>query len=228
MAPLKLYLGGTFNPVHIGHTRLALECHLRTGAEVMFVPSGDPPHKTKPHVALDHRIAMLNLAVEELNLYVMEIAQEADVQSTKPVFGVELWETEVPGPSYTLHTLRELRRRDPYAVLVWIIGMDSLVNLHQWHRWQELTDSANLLVINRPGWNRPRTGAVANWLSLRELPLEQLSASGGVAFLQTTALPLASSDIRWQLADGAPGKYLVPDPVCRYIHQHHLYLSTNY
>jgi nicotinate-nucleotide adenylyltransferase len=217
MASLSLYFGGTFNPVHVGHTRLALECHMHTGARVMFVPCGDPPLKSNPQIAVAHRLAMLDLAVAELNRLVPH-----------PVFAVEPWETETSGPSYTFNTLQALRHRYPFGVLAWVIGMDSLVDLHLWHRWQELTDVANLLVINRPGWERPVDGPVAEWLAPRECPFELFSNSGGVAFLETTPLPISSSQLRRQLADALPGKYLIPDPVCEYIHRHQLYSSTQH
>lgn len=217
MATLSLYFGGTFNPVHVGHTRLALECHLRTGARVTFMPCGTPPLKAKPDVAAAHRLAMLELAVIELNQL-----------AAHPVFFVDPWEIESPGPSYTFDTLQALRLRNPYGVLAWVIGMDSLANLHQWYRWRELTDVANLLVVNRPGWERPVAGEVAEWLAQRERPCELLSSSGGVTFLETTPLPLSSSELRWQLADGFPGKYLIPDPVCDYIHRHQLYFSNQH
>jgi nicotinate-nucleotide adenylyltransferase len=216
MANRTLYLGGTFNPVHIGHTRLALECHLHTGAEVVFVPCADPPHKAAPEIAAHHRLAMLQLAIDELN---------ATVEGQR-VFRWDLCELERPGLSYTFDTLRHLREQQPYAVLVWVIGMDSLVSLNSWHRWRELTDLANLLVINRPGWQKPESGEIAEWLRERECAAEQFGARGGVAFLETSPVSISSTALRHQLALGVPGKYLVPEPVYQYIRSHQLYLST--
>lgn len=217
MANRTLYLGGTFNPVHIGHTRLALECHLHTGADVVFVPCADPPHKAAPVIPADHRLAMLRLAIAELNATV----------PGRPAFQLDLSEVERGGHSYTVDTLLVLRQNQPHAVLVWVIGMDSLVNLHTWHRWRELTDLANLLVVDRPGWQKPVAGPVAEWLRERECAAEQFSVSGGVAFLATTPVSVSSSDLRRQLAQGMPAKYLVPDPVGAYIRANHLYLSIN-
>jgi nicotinate-nucleotide adenylyltransferase len=215
MANRTLYLGGTFNPVHIGHTRLALECHLHTGADVVFVPCADPPHKAAPVIPPDHRLAMLRLAIDDLN----GVAGRA--------FQLDLTEVERGGPSYTVDTLAVLRRNQPHAVLVWVIGMDSLANLNTWHRWRELADFANLLVIDRPGWQKPVSGEVAEWLRERECTAEQFGVSGGVAFLATTPVSVSSSDLRRQLAQGMPAKYLVPEPVGDYIRAHHLYLSIN-
>lgn len=217
MAGRTLYLGGTFNPVHIGHTRLALECHLHTGAEVVFIPCADPPHKAPPDISLDHRLAMLRLAIDELNAAVIGDS----------VFKLDLCEVDRGGASYTVNTLQMLRQKQPHAVLVWVIGMDSLVNLNTWHCWRELTDFANLLVINRPGWQKPVTGEVAQWLQERECGAEQFGVKGGVAFLTTTPVSVSSSDLRRQLAQGMPGKYLVPEPVGDYIRDHRLYLSIH-
>lgn len=217
MANPQFFLGGTFNPVHIGHARLALECHLHTGASVSFVPCADPPHKLPPQITVTHRLAMLQLAVADLN---------GAVGDTKGgAFNVDLCEIDLGGPSYTFNTLRHLRTKHPQGVLVWIIGMDSLVNLHLWHRWRELTDMANLLVINRPGWQKPEEGEVAEWLVGRERDLMQLEPFGGVAFLQTTPVAISSTDLRRQMAEGVTGKYLVPEPVSQYIQTHQLYLS---
>lgn len=217
MANRTLYLGGTFNPVHIGHTRLALECHLHTGAEVVFVPCADPPHKAAPVIRADHRVEMLKLAIQDLN----------SAATSRPVFHLDLREMERGGQSYTVDTLGVLRQTQPHAVLVWIIGMDSLVNLHTWHRWRELADFANLLVVDRPGWQKPVSGQVAEWLRERECTPEQFGVSGGVAFLATTPVSVSSSELRRQLAQGMPPKYLVPEPVGDYIRDHQLYLSIN-
>lgn len=217
MANRTLYLGGTFNPVHIGHTRLALECHLHTGADVVFIPCADPPHKAAPLISSAHRLAMLRLAVDELNTAV----------SGRSVFQIDLREVERGGQSYTVETLEVLRQSQPHAVLVWVIGMDSLVNLSTWRRWRELTDLGNLLVIDRPGWQKPESGAVAEWLREHECAAEQFGLSGGVAFLATTPVSVSSSDLRRQIAQGMPAKYLVPGPVEDYIRAHQLYLSIN-
>lgn len=217
MANRTLYLGGTFNPVHIGHTRLALECHLHTGAQVVFIPCADPPHKAAPLIAAEQRVAMLRLAIDDLNTTV----------ANERAFQLDLCEMERGGQSYTIDTLVLLRQNQPHGVLVWVIGMDSLVNLNSWHRWRELTDFANLLVIDRPGWQKPSAGEVAEWLRERECAAEQFGVSGGVAFLATTPVSVSSSQLRQQLAQGTPGKYLVPEAVGDYIRTHHLYLSIN-
>lgn len=155
---------------------------------------------------------MLHLAVAELH----EAAPDGQFQ-------VDTSELEREGPSYTATTLEALRILYPNTPLVWVIGMDSLVNLDQWFSWRNLTEWANLLVINRPGWHRPESGPVAEWLAAKVCPLEALGVYGGVAFMDTTALAISSTGIRHQIAAGLSGHYLLADPVRRYVEQQGLY-----
>lgn len=210
----KLFIGGTFNPIHIGHARLALECQAQTSASlVAFVPCCIPPHKASPDISQAARIDMVERTVDELN---------AQIPGRAP-FTVEAYELEREEVSYTVTTLQALRARYPNDSLLWVIGMDSLVSLNRWHEWRHLTNFANLLVVNRPGWQKPQSGEVVEWLRGREKPLHQLGSRGGVAFIETTALDVHSSVIRKQVSTGHSAKFLVPDSVCRYIEDRRLY-----
>ena len=137
------YFGGTFNPVHIGHARLALECQASMNAPFHFVPCANPPLKAQPQVSAEQRLAMLELLVNELNAF------------EEPRFDIEPWELNQEGRSYTVRTLKYLRETYPTRPLAWVIGMDSFAELHRWHQWQELCDLANLVVFNRPGHKKP-------------------------------------------------------------------------
>lgn len=203
--------GGTFNPVHIGHLRTALEIRERLALDEMrLLPSGQPPHRDEPQVSARHRAAMVELA----------IAGEQ---------GLVLDERELgrAGPSWTVDTLCEVREElGPDTSISFCVGMDSLVNLSSWHRWQELTDWAHLVVAARPGWQRPVTGEVAQWLRSRQSNdprVVRLRPSGTVLVVELTLLPVAATELRERLQAGCSVRYLTPDSVVNYIRQHRLY-----
>ena len=131
------------------------------------------------------------------------------------------------GLSYTVATLAQLRGDlGSDVALCLCIGMDSLVNLHTWQRWRELSDYAHIVVAARPGWQLPEVGPVAEWLAGRCTNDPQLlsqSPSGCVLVEAMTLLPVSATQIREDLAAGSSVRYLVPDAVIQYIHQHGLY-----
>lgn len=212
----RIFFGGTFNPIHIGHTRLALECQQQLAAPLAFVPCGDPPHKSRPEVTAQQRLTMVSLAVDELNA---AVKQEC--------FSVEPLEMELDQRSFTLITLQNLRRRYPNDVLYWLIGMDSLATLAAWHRWQELTDWANLLVVNRPGWTLPEEGVIAEWMAGKLVTPEQADVHGNVVLLPSTPLDIASRILRQQLQKADFGKFLLPESVRQYVSAQGLYHQVN-
>lgn len=210
----RIFFGGTFNPVHIGHTRLALECQRQLGADLAFVPCGDPPHKV-PEVTPEQRMAMVELAVAELNAVV-----------GGNHFSVEPIEMLCNERSFTINTLQRLRQSYPDDCLFWLIGMDSLVNIASWQRWRELTDWANMLVVNRPNWQLPTTGVVADWLADKQAGPDQTHRFGKVVLLETTPLAIASSVLRQQMQRADVGKFLVPEPVRQYVYEQRLYFKN--
>ena len=167
-----LVFGGSFNPVHNGHLLLAREIlRHRLGEALLFVPARSPPHKSALHLAPEtDRLAMLSLAIPALpNAYVSDL------------------EFHRPGLSYTIDTLETLQAELPGVQLVFIMGMDSLVSLHTWHRARELAENWQLLIYPRPGIPVPAKKqlnaffgeAVAARLlaSVQELPLFDISSS---------------------------------------------------
>lgn len=205
--------GGTFDPVHIGHLRSCVELREYLGLEqIHLLPNARPPHRRAPEVTAEHRLAMLNLAIAE-----------------EPGLVADDRELRREGLSYTVDTLRELRQElGSDTSLSLCIGMDSLVNLASWYRWRELTDFAHLVVVARPGWQTPESGPVAEWLSnklLNDAGYLKAEPSGRVLVREMTLLPISSTQVRSHLAAGRSVRYLVPDPVLDYIHQHHLYLG---
>jgi nicotinate-nucleotide adenylyltransferase len=212
----RVFFGGTFDPIHVGHTRLALECQQQLAAPLTFVPCGDPPHKELTFASASQRLAMVNLAVDELN---------ETVGAQK--FFVERMEIDHDQPSFTVTTLENLRRQHPNDSLFWLIGMDSLVHLASWHRWQELVTFANLLVVNRPGWSLPHEGVVADWLRDRFIEQDKVAHCGGVVILPTTLLDLASTSLRQQLRQPDLGKFLLPESVRQFVAEQGLYHHVN-
>lgn len=216
MRPLGL-LGGTFDPVHYGHLRLAEEAREALDlAEVRWIPAGHPPLRQLPRVAAAHRLEMVKRAV-----------------SGNPAFTVDDAETRAAEPSYTVTTLERLRAGQGSRPLVLLMGADAFLGLAAWHRWRELFALAHIGVATRPGFE----------LSVEDLPPEVAAACAGridggpdalakspagrVVQFSMTPLAISASLLRAQLAAGSSVRYLLPDPVAEYIDRHHLYRATD-
>jgi nicotinate-nucleotide adenylyltransferase len=189
--------GGTFNPVHYGHLRSALELVEQLSLEQLrLMPCAVPPHREAPLCSAEHRAAMVELAVRE-------------------------------GPSYTLDSLLELRAElGAERSLCLVMGCDALLNVRSWHRWQELLEYAHIVVLARPGWQLPGEGEVANWLATNRLDDRRLlaqRAAGGIVLEELRPLDISSTEIRKYLKEGRSARYLLPEPVLEYIRQHKLY-----
>jgi len=213
--PLGL-LGGTFDPVHYGHLRLADDVRAALALpEVRLIPAGDPPHRSAPHASAADRLAMLDLARVEF-----------------PGLVVDAREMHRSGKSYTVLTLEELRAEDSRRPLLWIIGADSLLGLPEWHRWRELFDLAHLVVAERPGVSLdPALPAalVPEWkarLVSDPAPLRQ-QPFGAIYRQLVTPQPISASAIRAAIArrgdSVAAVRGLLPDGVLAYIGRHGLY-----
>ena len=174
------------------------------------MPNAQPPHREQPGVSSAHRLAMLQIAVEE-----------------EPGLVVDERELQRSGLSYTIDTLAELRGELGNEVAIYLcIGMDSLVTLASWKRWQELSDFAHLVVAARPGWQLPLTGEVADWLAdkVSTDPMALKSEPAGrVLVEELTLLPVSATEIREALEKGQSVRYLTPGRVIEYIKRHHLY-----
>jgi len=214
-APVGI-LGGTFDPIHFGHLRLAQELGeaLRL-AEVRFIPSGTPPHRAVPQAAAAHRLAMVRLAIAGNSLFTLDEREIAR-----------------PGPGYTLDTLIELRREfGAMRPLCLLLGADAFLDLVTWHRWHELFDAAHLVVAHRPGfpiqtWSQRMPQPLAREYEARhmEQPLAvHLSPAGGIVAQPLAAVDIAATRIRNILRAGASPRYLLPDSVLDYIHSNSLY-----
>lgn len=202
-------LGGTFDPVHHGHLRLALEVRDAVGlAQVRLIPASQPPHRDAPRTPADLRLAMLERAVEGTAGLV-----------------VDPRELERDGPSYTVDTLASLRMEFPSSPLCLIIGMDAFCLLDTWHRWRELTGLTHLVVARRPGAAGPRD-TLAELMRDREVRAPSALRDGvaGAIYIQDVPqLDISATRIRGLLAGGLDPRYLLPDPVLAFIRERGLY-----
>jgi nicotinate-nucleotide adenylyltransferase len=208
-------LGGTFDPVHYGHLRLATELAQAFRLEqVLFIPAGLPYHRGRSaHATSDERLAMLKLAT----------ARDSR-------FDVDDRELKREGNTYTYDTLAEIRKeRGPDTSLVFLTGTDTFAKLDTWHRWLELFDLAHFGVAIRADdaeWNTRGPGAFPReaWpritLNLREM---LAAPAGKVMTFKMTPLAISSTAIREMAAQGSSIRYLTPDPVVEYIRTHQLY-----
>ncbi len=191
-------LGGTFDPVHLGHLILAEEARLRLGLDlVYFVPAGDPPHKHgQISAGVEDRLRMAQLAV-----------------AGNPCFAVSRVDADRPGPHYTLDMVRILQRQMPATELYFLVGFDSLQDLPTWHRPAELVAATRLVALTR-------YAVTLDWPALE-------SAIPGirkrVTLLDMPEVEIASRDLRARVACGESIRYLVPDEVRHYIEARGLY-----
>jgi nicotinate-nucleotide adenylyltransferase len=205
--------GGTFDPIHNGHLRMALELKQQLQIDDMrLLPSHRPPHREAPGCSSEDRAAMVAAAIEgceALSLDRREMLRDA--------------------PSYMVDTLAELRAEvGPSVSLILAMGMDSLANLSSWHRWKELTDYAHVLVVARPGWQIPETGDVADLIISHQSDSVDIlwqKAQGNVVIQTMSLLPISATEIRHQISDGQSPQFLLPDSVWAYIQRHQLYRS---
>lgn len=207
--PLAL-LGGSFDPVHNGHLRMAMEAALALDATVALLPSGTPPHRSSPVASPAQRLAMIELAL-----------------SGQDRVTVDPRELSRPGVNYTVDTLRELRDEiGPQRPLVLLIGTDQFALLDSWYRWQSIFEYAHIGVLGRAGVTSTPSASVAGHVSTRwAAASSDLSTrpAGHAVHIDTTLLDISASRIRNDLASGKSPRWLLPVPVLEYISEHRLY-----
>lgn len=195
--------GGTFDPIHIGHLMLCQEACYQLQLECIYLlPAADPPHKQDRHITpVQHRIAMLHAATSETNyLRISHI------------------DVDRPGPHYSVDTIKRLREQfDPQTEIFFLIGLDSLRDLHTWYQPEWLLANCRIVSFERGG-------VQIRWADLEEkLPGIETS----VQLLEMPELEISSSNIRHRVALNQPIRYFVPPAVEAYINKHHLYQTDN-
>ncbi len=210
--------GGTFNPIHIAHLRIAEESRDQYAlSKVIFVPAADPPHKPRrQQISFAHRLAMVTSAIAD-----------------NPFFAVSPLEGERSGKSYSIDTLRAFRESYPDDHLYFIMGSDSFAEIGTWHAYQDLFPLANIIVVGRPGSAgispaSPLPVAIADRFCYDAADKRLIHCSGtAVSYLNGVPMPISSSSIRELLRRGRSVRYLVPDSVERYLKEHTLYAPSN-
>lgn len=203
-------LGGTFDPIHFGHLRMALELHDTLDlARVHLTPTHLPMYRKQPVATPEQRFAMVERAV-----------------AGEPALIADDREIRRKGPTYSIDTLIEMREELPETPLCLMMGIDALLGLPSWHRWQEILDYAHIVIAHRPHYHLPQTGIVAELIKQRsqtDIAFLHENPAGGILLRPMTALEISATDIRKQIAIGRNPRYLLPDSVYEYIKQQHIY-----
>ena len=192
--------GGTFDPIHNGHLRIALEAleELSLSA-VHFIPCGQSPLRSEPAATNDIRLKMVKAAVE-----------------AEPRFFMDTREIKRVGPSYTYDTLTTLRDGYKESSMCLILGMDSFISLPRWYRWEELIDLAHIVIAHRPGWKAPTEGPLGDFVQehLAESSQDVVTKREGSLFvLPVTQLEISATKLRSSIRLGLDPKFLVPESV---------------
>jgi nicotinate-nucleotide adenylyltransferase len=197
-------IGGSFDPVHMGHLIVAQDAveHLEL-SEIIFIPAAIPPHKQHlQQAAAEHRVNMLGRALE-----------------TEIRFSVSDIEVQRGGVSYTIDTVRALKAMHPKAEIVLIVGSDTLVDLHNWYKIDELLALCEFATFLRPGEDSPQT--IADKVKLPAEAKARLMDN----LVKAHRVEVSSTEIRMRVAEGLSIRYLVPPEVEMYIFEHNLYRS---
>lgn len=204
-------LGGTFDPIHYGHLRPALEVLEQLELEqVRFIPAHMPPHKTAPERSAEARAELVALAIAD-----------------EPRFVLDDCELQRDRPSYSVETLELLRKQyGSTKSLVFIMGSDAFAGLPGWHRWKDLLRLAHIAVMERPGDQPQPRDFPSDYIRQRETTEVQAlhhRPAGSILRVPVTRLEISSTNIRERLARSQSVRYLLPDSVIAIINQHYYY-----
>ena len=211
-------LGGTFNPIHLAHLRIAEQAQQSFRLDrVLFIPAADPPHKAiAGEVSFAHRLAMVERAIRDY-----------------PAFEASDLETRRSGKSFSVDTLEILQQQDPAGERFFIIGLDSYCEIASWKDFARLFSLCHLVVTTRPGVAienplEPLPVAIRGDFCYDSSTGKILHKSGNyVFFLSETRIDISSTQVRQRLIEGQSIRRLVPAAVADYIEEHGLYRTTS-
>ena len=201
-------LGGTFDPVHNGHLRSALECLQQFDFDhVRLIPSARPPHRTQPQATPEQRMMMLHLAIKNSQQFIVDDR-----------------ELKREGASYTIDKLKSLKAEFPETALYLILGTDALNLLLTWHQWQQLLDFCHIIVMQRAVAPLTLSDEMTSWYQAHlAKPEDKSLLAGSVWPVTLTQLTISATTIRSDVTLGQPPTFLTPDPVVSFIEQLKLY-----
>lgn len=192
-------MGGSFDPIHLGHLVVANEVlNIYKLDEIIFVPSGNPPHKNGLKANSFHRLLMVNMAV-----------------LSNDKFSVSDFEIKSLEKSYTLNTLREFRKLYDDSELYFITGTDAVIDLPNWYEPEEILKLCRFIAVSRPGMSIEEVNDKINEIKKR--------FGGNIELLQVPMLQISSTNLRERFKMGISAKYLLPESVEQYIIKNGLY-----
>ncbi len=201
-------LGGTFDPIHFGHLRAALEVEEKLGlAHIRLIPSARPPHRDAPHASPQQRLMMLHLAMKNTDRFVVDDR-----------------ELQRDGPSYSVDTLLSLRDDFPENPLYLLLGTDAFLGIQTWYKWQSLLELAHIVVVRRPDETIEMPKDLNTWYQAHLAISDDAHAlSGKIWPIEVTQLAISATAIRALISKGQSPQFLIPDPVIQLINQLGLY-----
>ncbi len=201
-------IGGTFDPIHFGHLRPALEIAQKLGLdELRFIPSATPPHRWKPEANAQQRLEMVQHAIKGT-----------------PSFALDDREYLREGASYTVDTLQSIRTEiGEECPLCMILGMDAFKSFTQWHQWEKILTLCHIVISSRPNYD---DSPIDNWMQTHhcdDSALLSQSPAGKLYFCDVTQLDISATNIRQMIKEGVSPRFLTSKNVVEYIQKNAIY-----
>lgn len=208
MAKAVGIFGGTFDPIHNGHLRSALELLQQFDFDhIRLIPSARPPHRPQPQASAEQRVMMLHLSLKNSQQFIVDDR-----------------ELKRQGASYTIDTLRSLKQDLPDKTLYLILGADAFSQLATWHQWQDLLTLCHIIVMQRAEQPLLLNNEMTDWYQTHMASSEDAVLSSGKIWPVTlTQLAISATAIRFDISEGRSPAFLMPDPVVSFIEQLALY-----